>query len=71
VIFRDLFNRHSRRNLLIEMNPYRTLVAGLTRPDSGAIVLDCAAEFETGDDEGLRQWLDSNFERQKAWVPVI
>lgn len=71
MIFRDLFNRHSRRNLLIEMNPYRTLVAGLTRPDSGAIVLDCAAEFETGDDEGLRQWLDSNFERQKAWVPVI
>lgn len=71
MIFRDLFNRHSRRNLLIEVNPYRTLVAGLTRPDSGAIVLDCAAEFETGDDQGLRQWLDANFERQKTWVPVI
>jgi hypothetical protein len=71
VIFRDLFNRHSRRNLLIEINPYRTLVAGLTRPDAGAIVFDCAAEFETGDEAGLRQWLDANFERQKAWVPVI
>lgn len=71
MIFRDLFNRHSRRNLLIEINPYRTLVAGLTRPDEGAIVLDCAAEFETGDEAGLRQWLDTNFERQKAWVPVI
>jgi hypothetical protein len=71
VIFRDLFNRHSRRNLLIEINPYRTLVAGLTRPDAGAIVLDCAAEFETGDEAGLRKWLDDNFERQKAWVPVI
>lgn len=71
MIFRDLFNRHSRRNLLIEINPYRTLVAGLTRPDEGAIVLDCAAEFETGDEAGLRKWLDTNFERQKAWVPVI
>ena len=71
MIFRDLFNRHSRRNLLIEINPYRTLVAGLTRPDSGAIVLDCAAEFETGDDAGLRAWLAANFELQKAWVPVI
>ena len=71
MIFRDLFNRHSRRNLLIEINPYRTLVAGLTRPDEGAIVVDCAAEFEPGDEAGLRQWLDANFERQKAWVPVI
>lgn len=71
MIFRDLFNRHSRRNLLIEINPYRTLVAGLTRPDSGAIVIDCAAEFETGDDQSLRQWLDANFERHKTWVPVI
>ncbi|MBC7369098.1 MAG: hypothetical protein H7343_20195 [Undibacterium sp.] len=71
MIFRDLFNRHSRRNLLIEINPYRTLVAGLTRPDEGAIRLDCAAEFETGDEAGLRAWLDTNFERQKAWVPVI
>jgi len=71
VIFRDLFNRHSRRNLLIEINPYRTLVAGLTRPDEGAIMLDCAAEFETGDEVGLQKWLDANFERQKAWVPVI
>jgi hypothetical protein len=71
VIFRDLFKRHSRRNLLIEINPYRTLVAGITRPDDGPIVLDCAAEFEAGDEAGLRQWLDANFERQKAWVPVI
>ena len=34
-------------------------------------MLDCAAEFETGDEAGLRKWLDENFERQKAWVPVI
>lgn len=71
MIFRDLFKRHSRRNLLIEINPYRTLVAGITRPNDGSIVLDCAAEFEAGDETGLRQWLDANFERQKAWVPVI
>ena len=71
MIFRDLFKRHSRRNLLIEINPYRTLVAGITRPNDGPIVLDCAAEFEAGDETGLHQWLDANFERQKAWVPVI
>ena len=53
------------------MNPYRTLVAGITRPNDGPIVLDCAAEFEAGDENSLRQWLDANFERQKAWVPVI
>jgi len=71
VIFRDLFKRHSRRNLLIEINPYRTLVAGITRADEGAIVLDSAAEFEADDENGLRRWLDANFERQKTWVPAI
>ena len=66
-----MFNRSSRRSLLIEINPYQILAAGLSRPDEGAIMLDCAAEFDSNDDIGLRQWLDANFEKQKSWVPVI
>jgi hypothetical protein len=66
-----MFNRSSRSNLLIEVNPYQILVAGFSRPASGSLVLNCAAEFESDDDLGLRQWLDENFEKQNAWVPVI
>jgi len=70
VIFSDLFNRNSRRSLLIEINPYQILAAGISRPDEGPVVLDCAAEFESHDDAGLRQWLETHFEKQKSWVPV-
>jgi len=70
VIFSELFNRHSRRSLLIEINPYQVLAAGLTRPDEGPAIFDCAAEFASDDDAGLRQWLESHFERQKSWLPV-
>ena len=66
-----MFNRHSRRGLLIEINPYQILAAGITRLDESPLSLDCAAEFERGDDAGLRQWLGQNFEKQNAWVPVI
>lgn len=68
--FSDLFKRNSRRNLLIEINPYQILAAGFSRPDEGLAVLDCAAEFDCDDDLGLRQWLDENFDKQKAWLPV-
>ena len=70
MIFSDLFNRNSRRSLLIEINPYQILAAGISRPDEGPVVLDCAAEFESHDDAGLRQWLETHFEKQKSWVPV-
>ena len=66
-----MFNRHSRRGLLIEINPYQILAAGITRLDETPLVLDCAAEFDRGDDAGLRSWLGANFERQNAWVPVV
>jgi hypothetical protein len=71
VIFSDLFKRNARRNLLIEINPYQILAAGFSRPDEGTAILDCAAEFDSDDDLGLRQWLDENFDKQKAWLPVI
>ncbi len=69
--FSDLFKRNSRRTLLIEVNPYQILAAGFSRPEEGTVILDCAAEFDTDDDLGLRQWLDENFDKQKAWLPVI
>ena len=66
----DLFNRNSRRSLLIEINPFQILAAGISRSDQGSAVLDCAAEFDSDDETGLRQWLDANFEKQKSWLPV-
>ena len=69
--FPDLFKRNSRRSLLIEINPYQILAAGFSRPEEGTAVIDCAAEFDSDDDLGLRQWLDENFDKQKAWLPVI
>ena len=69
--FSDLFKRNSRRTLLIEINPYQILAAGFTRPDEGTAIIDCAAEFDSDDDLGFQQWLDENFDKQKAWLPVI
>jgi len=65
------FNRHSRRGLLIEINPYQILAAGISRMEETPVTLDCAAAFDSDDDAGLRRWLDTNFEKQNAWVPVI
>ena len=64
-------NRQSRRSLLLEINPYQILAAGFNRPDQGVAVLECAAEFDSDDDAGLRVWLDENFDKQKTWIPVI
>ena len=69
--FPDLLQRHSRRGLLIEINSYQILAAGISRLDESPLTLDCAAEFDSDDDAGLREWLDANFDKQKAWVPVI
>jgi hypothetical protein len=64
-------NRNSRRSLLIEVNPYQILVAGVDRSDTGPVTIESAAEFEVDDDAGLREWLAANFERQNSWVPAI
>src|ERR1700712_3362816 len=66
-----LFNRNSKRSLLIEINPYQILVAGISHFDQSPDVLEFAAEFERKDDAGLKQWLSDNFEKQRAWVPAI
>lgn len=65
-------NRNSRRSLLIELNPYQILAAGLTRDESaGTVTIDCTAEFDGDDEAGLRVWLGQHFEKQNAWVPAI
>ncbi|MEN9402701.1 MAG: hypothetical protein RL091_1404, partial [Verrucomicrobiota bacterium] len=64
-------NRNSRRSLLIEVNPYQILAAGIDRLENGPATIDCAAEFDSGDEEGLRSWLAANFEKQTSWVPAI
>jgi len=64
-------NRNSRRSLLIEVNPYQILAAGIDRPENGPVTIDSAAEFDSGDEEGLRSWLAANFERQTSWVPAL
>jgi len=64
-------NRNTRHSLLIEINPYQILAAAIDRPDNGPVVLESVVEFDAGDDAGLRQWLDENFDKAKSWVPVI
>jgi hypothetical protein len=67
-----IFNsRNSRHSLLIEINPYQILAAGIDRPDNGPVTIDSAAEFESNDENGLRQWLADNFEKQSNWIPAI
>ncbi len=63
-------NRNARQQLLIEINPYQILAAAIDRPDSGPTTLLSTVEFEAHDDNGLRQWLDANFDKQKSWIPA-
>ncbi len=71
VKFSHFLQRKIRRRLLIEINPYQILVAGISRLDASPVVLDCAAEFDREDDAGLRQWLHENFDQKKGWLPAI
>ena len=69
--FTNPFNRHSRRGLLIEFNPYQILAAGISHMEKSPVTLDCAVQFDCEDDAGLRQWLNSNFETLNYWVPAL
>ena len=71
VKFSDFLQRKIRRGLLIEINPYQILVAGISRLDASPAVLDCAAEFDREDEAGLRQWLGENFDQKKIILNKI
>ncbi|MEJ1972733.1 MAG: hypothetical protein WDM96_09815 [Lacunisphaera sp.] len=64
-------HRNSRRSLLIEVNPFQILAAGVDRVSGTSITVDCAAEFESTDESGFRQWLAAHFEKPNTWVPAI
>jgi len=64
-------SRNSRRSLLIEINPYQILAAGIDQDADGGTSLDCTAEFENHDEAGLAKWLAANFEKNNAWVPAL
>ena len=70
-MFPDLFHRKARRSLLIELNPYRVLVAAISRTDSGQTMVHSAADFDRGDDAGLDKWIGDNFRGQKMWIPTV
>jgi hypothetical protein len=63
-----MFFNTARRGLLVEFNPHRTLVAGLAAWDSRPLLIDCIADFDTHDREGLRTWLQSMHDR--SFVPA-
>lgn len=63
-----MFFKKARRGLIIELNPHRTLVAGLAAWDDKPLLIDCMAEFEAKDRDGLRRWLQSKHER--TFVPA-
>ncbi len=63
-----MFFNKARRGLVIELNRHRTLVAGIAAWDDKPLLLDCMAEFEAEDREGLRSWLQSKHER--TFVPA-
>ena len=64
-------NRNSRHRLLIEFNSYQILAATIDRPDSGPVTIKSTVELDADDDAGLRQWLDTHFDKAKSWVPCI
>ncbi len=63
-----MFFKKARRGLIIELNPHRTLVAGLAAWDDKPLMIDSMAEFEADDRAGLRSWLQSKHER--SFVPA-
>jgi Tfp pilus assembly protein PilN len=63
--------RTSRRQLLVEFNPYQILVAEITRPERGVVQLVSSAEFEHDDVAGLRAWIENSDSAQKSGVAVI
>lgn len=67
----SLFSRQARRSVVIEFNPHQVLVAGITRPRRGPVVIECAAEFAAMDTGAIRDWLDRQGEFRRNWTSAI
>jgi len=65
------FQRHTRRSVVIEFNPHQVLVAGITRPRRGPVVVECAAEFPAMETGAIRDWLDRQSDFRRNWATAI
>jgi hypothetical protein len=63
-----MFFKNARRGLLIELTPHRTLVAGLAALEQRPLLIDCMAEFDRADRDGLQRWLKSIHDR--SYLPA-
>jgi hypothetical protein len=70
-MFSKLSKRRTRRILVVEFNPYQILVAKISRPHRGPVVLESAAEFDRTDAAGLRNWLEANDDGRTGWMTMI
>lgn len=66
-----LGKRSANRVLALEFNPYQILVAEITRPRRGNVVVESAAEFNREDTNGLRRWIEGRDDGRKARVSAI
>jgi len=64
-----MFFKRARRGLLLDLNPFQMLAAGVSVWEETPVELDCAQEFAAGDFEGLSRWLKSNLD-VKPWLPA-
>lgn len=56
--------------MVVELNPYQILVAEVSQPPRGAVVLEAVAEFDRHDTDGLRLWLESHGDG-RGWTDAI
>jgi hypothetical protein len=64
-----MFFKRARRGLLLEINPFQMLAAGVAVWDERPVELDCAQEFAADDFEGFARWLKVNLD-VKPWLPA-
>ncbi len=67
----SLFQNRTKRGLLIEINPYQILVAGIIRQRREPVTVEFAAEFERDNVAGLRQWIEGNKDLRKRWMTAL
>ncbi len=70
-MLQHLLQSRTKRGLLIEINPYQILVAGIIRERREPVTVEFAAEFERDNVAGLRQWIEGNKDLRKRWMTAI
>lgn len=65
-----MFFKRARRGLLLDLNPFQMLAAGVAVWEEQPAELDCAQDFAAGDFDGLSRWLKTNLD-VKPWLPAF